>query len=90
MLVGQAPNLTAADLEYIGELSNPGQLCLYHIDLESTANQTITDVALQNSGTEDVELPPGSSVVIGVNSISPNLEHAEESGSHGNETAAIP
>ncbi|MGH9982679.1 MAG: hypothetical protein ACRD8W_01835 [Nitrososphaeraceae archaeon] len=90
VLIGQAPNLTAADLENIGELSNPGQLCLYHVDLESTANQTITDVALQNSGTEDVELPPGSSIVIGVNSISQDPEHTEESGGHGNETAAVP
>ncbi|MGB7881685.1 MAG: hypothetical protein WBL44_03100 [Nitrososphaeraceae archaeon] len=90
VLIGQAPNLTGADLEYISELSNPGQLCLYHVDLESTANQTITDIALQNSGSEDVELPPGSSLVIGVNSISPNPEHGEESGGHGNETAAVP
>lgn len=90
VLIGQAPNLTGADLEYISELSNPGQLCLYHVDLESTANQTITDIALQNSGSEDVELPPGSSLVIGVNSISPNPEHGEESGGHGNETAVVP
>ncbi|MGH9953049.1 MAG: hypothetical protein ACRD5J_15640 [Nitrososphaeraceae archaeon] len=92
VLIGQAPNLTGADLEYISELSNPGQLCLYHVDLKSMANQSITDVALQNPGAEDVELPPGSSVVIGVNSISSNPEHAEEeSGDHGNETAvAVP
>jgi hypothetical protein len=31
VLIGQAPNLTGADLEYISELSNPGQLCLYHV-----------------------------------------------------------
>lgn len=90
VLIGQAPNLTAADLEFIGELSSPGELCLYHVDLESIANQTITDVALQNAGTEDVELPPGSSIVIGVNSISPNPEHDEGSGGHRNETAAAP
>jgi hypothetical protein len=59
-------------------------------DLESSANQTITDVAIQNPDTEDVELPPGSTVVIGVNSISPNPEHGHETEEHGNETAMAP
>jgi hypothetical protein len=90
VLIGQAPNLTAADLEFISELSSQGELCLYHVDLESTDNQTITDVALQNAGTEDLELPPRSSIVVGVNSISSNLEYNEESGGHGNETATAP
>lgn len=51
-------------------------LCV--VDLESTANQTITDIALQNSGSEDVELPPGSSLVIGVNSIHQTLNMAKK------------
>jgi hypothetical protein len=44
---------------------------------------TITDIAIQNPGEDDVELPATSTVVIGVNKVLPGAaaeEHAEEPG----------
>jgi hypothetical protein len=76
ILTGQAPNLKAAELENIKELSTPGELCLYHVDIQSdladsTGNSTITDIALQNPSDSDIEFGPSSTVVIGVNAIAP-------------------
>jgi hypothetical protein len=77
MLIGQAPNLTTAELENVPELSTPGTLCLYHVDIPPQ-NLTVTDIAIQNPGDSDEVLPPGSTVVIGVNEIVPGSEHHEE------------
>jgi hypothetical protein len=48
VLIGSAPNLTAADFELISELSTPGTACLYHVDLAShqggNASNIITDM----------------------------------------------
>ena len=85
ILTGSAPNLQPAELELLPELSTAGELCLYHADLasEQGGNMT-TDIAIQNPGEEDVELPATSTVVIGVNKILPGAaeEHheTEESG----------
>jgi hypothetical protein len=59
------------------------KLWIYHADLEETAPVrhatpdvkigTITDVALQNPGIRAIELPPTSSIVIGVNEIQSQL-----------------
>ena len=77
MLIGVAPNLTAAELENVPQLSNPGTLCLYHADIPPQ-NLTVTDFAIQNPGDSDETLPPGSTMVIGVNEIIPVAEHHEE------------
>lgn len=77
VLMGQAPNFTAAELENLPELSTPGTLCLYHVDIPPQ-NVTVTDIALQNPGDSDEGLPAGSTVVIGVNEIMPGAEHHEE------------
>jgi hypothetical protein len=84
ILAGSAPNLQPTELELLPELSTPGDLCLYHADLasEQGGNMT-TDIAIQNPGEEDVELPATSTVVIGVNKVLPGA--AEE---HGTEEAA--
>jgi hypothetical protein len=80
ILTGAAPNLQPTELELLPELSTPGELCLYHADLasEQGGNMT-TDIAIQNPGEEDVELPATSSVVIGVNKVLPGAseEHHE-------------
>lgn len=84
VLVGQAPNLQSISLLLIEELSKPSKLCIYHADLEETAPVrhvtpdikigTITDIALQNPGISAIELPPTSSIVIGVNEIQSGAE----------------
>ena len=77
VLIGQAPNLTNAEFENVPQLSNPGTMCLYHVDIPPQ-NLTITDIAIQNPGDSDESLPAGSTVVIGVNEIMPGAEHHEE------------
>jgi hypothetical protein len=91
ILVGVAPNLSPAPLELVANLSSPGELCLYHVDLPApleqanvtttTANATtmVTDIAISNPGDEDVTLPSTSTVVIGVNEIARG-EHGHEEG----------
>ena len=77
VLIGVAPNLTATDLESVPQLSNPGTSCLYHADIPPQ-NLTVTDIAIQNPGDSEETLPPGSTVVIGVNEIIPGTEHHGE------------
>ena len=90
ILTGSAPNLQPTELELLPELSTAGELCLYHADLasEQGGNMT-TDIAIQNPGEEDVELPATSTVVIGVNDVLPGAaeEHeSEEAATAGNST----
>jgi hypothetical protein len=90
VLIGQAPNLVAPDeLEYIAELSTPGKMCLYHVDLASTDEQTITDVAIKNPTSTDITFPNTSSVVIGVDEIMPGAEEGG-GGMTGMETPTSP
>ena len=80
ILTGSAPNLQPTELELLPEpLSTPGELCLYHADLasEQGGNMT-TDIAIQNPGEEDVELPATSTVVIGVNNVLPGAAEEHE------------
>jgi hypothetical protein len=85
VLLGQAPNFTAAELENLPELSTPGEMCLYHVDI-ATHEEVITDIAIANPGEEDLEFTPGSTAVIGVNEIAPGAEVGEHG--HGAETEA--
>ncbi|MDQ3851674.1 MAG: hypothetical protein M3299_02450 [Thermoproteota archaeon] len=45
ILVGVAPNLTAASLELVPPLSTPGELCLYHADLPAPEQANVTTTA---------------------------------------------
>ncbi|MDQ3083449.1 MAG: hypothetical protein M3Q77_01380 [Thermoproteota archaeon] len=69
VLIGQAPNLQPAELEFVGPLSTPGELCLYHVDIASDETTPITDIAIQNNSTEDIDFPATSTIVLGVNEI---------------------
>ncbi len=54
VLVGSAPNMTAATLENVPPLSTPGEQCLYHMDLMPSGNVTpLTDIALRNNAEEN-------------------------------------
>jgi hypothetical protein len=82
ILTGVAPDLQPTELELLQNLSSAGELCLYHADLVSEGENLITDIAIQNPGDEEIELPATSTVVIGVNKIMPGAheEHHEEEG----------
>ncbi len=70
VLIGSAPNMTTATLENVPPLSTPGEQCLYHMDLMPSGNVTaLTDIALKNTAEENIEFPPTSSVVIGINEV---------------------
>src|SRR5215216_2175966 len=80
ILIGQAPNMTAAELEVVAELSRPGQICLYHADLHSAhgddlqgsaEGRAITDIAIMNPTNTEMHFPVTSTVVIGINEIMP-------------------
>ena len=77
ILTGSAPNFQPAELELVQNLSTPGELCLYHVDLPQEGVNVTTDLAIQNPGEEDVEFPDTSTVVIGINEI---MAGAEEHG----------
>ncbi len=70
VLAGQAPNLSPIELDYIPDLSSPGERCLYHADINSSESNSITDIAIGNNSTEDIDFPDTSSVVINVSEIS--------------------
>lgn len=74
IMIGQAPNLNPADLELISELSKPGTYCLYHVDIASTNDAMITDIAIHNPTSEKIRMPTTGTVVIGVNEIMPGAE----------------
>jgi hypothetical protein len=82
VLIGSAPNLTAADFELVSQLSNPGEMCLYHVDLESmrggNSSDILTDIALQNPTDEAIEFDPTATVVIGVNEIMKGAHEGHE------------
>jgi hypothetical protein len=79
ILIGQAPNLKPADLEFIKPLSTPGKMCLYHVDVASQPRGQagiITDIAIQNPTSTTITFPSTSTVVIGVDEITPGAEMA--------------
>jgi hypothetical protein len=75
ILTGSAPAFQPAELELIdGNLSTPGQLCLYHVDIPQANVTTTTDIAIQNPTDSSIDFPETSTVVIGVNEIMPGTE----------------
>ncbi len=84
VLVGSAPNMTATTLENVPPLSTPGEQCLYHMDLMPSRNvTTLTDIALKNTAEENIEFPPTSTVVIGINEVKKGEHgHSESTEEH--------
>jgi hypothetical protein len=71
ILSGQAPEFSAMETQFIRPLSESGGLCTYHADISSSSDNTVTDIAILNNSTEEIEFPETSSIVIGINEISP-------------------
>jgi len=84
LLIGSAPQFVPAELENLANLSKPGDLCLYHVDLMPSKNVSkITDIALMNPTQEDIEFPVTSTVVIGVNEITKGEYESHEAAEAG-------
>jgi hypothetical protein len=81
VLTGSIPELQPAELKLVQNLSTPGKLCMYHIDLPSEGESgfIITDMVIKNPGVDDIKLPATSTVVIGVNKILRLYEEYESS-----------
>ena len=89
VLIGSAPNMTAATLENITPLSTPGEQCLYHVDLIPGGNvTTITDIALKNPTEYELEFPPTTTVVIGINEVTKGEHGHSDESEEGEHTAA--
>jgi hypothetical protein len=73
VLIGSAPNVKPVQPELVKELSKPGSMCLYHVDVGSDPAKKIiqTDIAIQNPNNSTITFPPTSTFVIGVNEIMP-------------------
>lgn len=83
ILIGKAPDLKPAEMEYISGLSTPGKSCLYHVDLASEHGEDVeggivTDVAIYNPTNKSLRLGSSDSVFVGVSEIMP-LESDEKS-----------
>jgi hypothetical protein len=82
-LIGSAPDLKPMEPELIKELSQPGNLCIFHVDVgsDTAKNVTQTDIAIQNPSNQTITFPAGSGISIGINEIMPIGEeghtHAE-------------
>ncbi|VFJ12514.1 hypothetical protein [Candidatus Nitrosocosmicus franklandus] len=70
LLAGQAPTLAPIDLEFVNELSIPDEMCLYHADINSSNIDPITDIAIANNSTDEIDFPETSGIVISISEIS--------------------
>lgn len=70
ILMGQIHALELVNLQSVTELSDPDNLCQYHVDVKSTNDNPVTDIVIQNNSTEDIEFPSTSSFIINVNGLS--------------------
>jgi hypothetical protein len=75
VLVGSAPNLKPVQPDNIKELSQPGKMCLYHVDVNSDPAKKVyqTDIAIQNPSDQTITFPATSGVVIGLNEVQPGV-----------------
>lgn len=71
ILTGQAPEFNEMQPRLIPILSEAGELCTYHADISPTVNEPVTDIAILNNSTDELTFPDASSIIVGVNEISP-------------------
>ena len=73
VLIGQAPDVKPVEPELVKELSQPGNICIYHVDIgsDTAKNVTQTDIAIQNPSNQTITFPASSGITIGVNEIMP-------------------
>jgi hypothetical protein len=74
LLVGQPTgNFIVIQPMTVKSLSQPGQMCLSHVDISSNMAKKfyVTDIAIQNPSNQTIIFPPTSTVIVGINGIMP-------------------
>ncbi|HZA08158.1 MAG TPA: hypothetical protein VE619_10675 [Nitrososphaeraceae archaeon] len=76
LLLGRIPIIKVMQPNLVSELSTPGKMCLYQLDIGSkpgiAASEEITDVALKNSTNKAITFSPSSAVIISMDEVRPS------------------
>jgi hypothetical protein len=70
VVVGVAPDLAPVELEYISELSDPEDNCLYHADVPENEDDEVTDIVILNPGDETVKFGSGNYATVSITEVS--------------------
>jgi hypothetical protein len=62
VLIGRAPNMVPTAMGYLGQISQPPQMCMYHAQFGF--GDPVTDVILKNAADRSINLTSPHSVVI--------------------------
>lgn len=73
ILIGNPSNYSETVLEFLGRYSEESNLCIYKNVISDSANE-INEIALSNNGTEEIEFPPTSTIMIGPIKLSETTE----------------
>ena len=78
---GIAPDVAPLNMTLVDQMSIPGNICMYHVDISQQNGTAITDIALLNPVEQSIILPVATSVVIHVSEFA-------AAGGEGEHTAA--
>ena len=70
VVAGVAPDLSPVELEFIAELSDPEDNCLYHVDIPENEDDEVTDIAIINPGDKTVKFGSGNFATISITEVS--------------------
>ena len=70
VVAGVAPDLEPIELEYIAELSDPEDNCLYHAEIPENEDDEVTDIVIINPGDETVKFGSGNFASVSVTEVS--------------------
>ena len=70
VVAGVAPDLEPFELEYISELSDPEDNCLYHADIPENEDDEVTDIVILNPGDETVKFGSGNYATVSITEVS--------------------
>ena len=70
VVAGVAPDLEPVDLEFIAELSDPEDNCLYHVDIPENEDDEVTDIVIINNGDETVKFGSGNFATTSITEVS--------------------
>ena len=70
VVAGVAPDLEPVELEYISELSDPEDNCLYHADVPENEDDEVTDIVIINPGDETVKFGSGNYATVSITEVS--------------------